>query len=513
MAFSSPLHPQALGYLISEKRPFAVARVGSYEQHNYLRESTFMGELLDIAAVGYIAYPYPDVRKEELKQDSIDYYYTFLNQLTDLPWVEERIFDPPLALLKTKKSKDHFFLSKESFCIVGSDDIYKELVKLPDFELSENSLIFLEEYPGMSAAHKDFPCTYLLYEKTEVDLIASFIDKSRYIFPASFLNYSPSTSSGSPNWWKRDASDFVWFRDFLQTKYGIDNQDFDYGGGWAISEGNYEFSISTFQFSEGDILLARVIRSKQAGKVEFWQSDKKIGEIDTLVEDPEKVAIKLTGYGKISDQYFEYEKAEFRWFEVGNLTGGNLKVKQDDEIIIKTEGNINIVNALAVVSRNELSHFDELISQSDIVRWDDLTDENKIVLFSEIEKGPTVRHEKLNSTHYKVEVKGVTNPVTLAFSETYDPLWMIAKTDSEKTPPGWLNRLSGAGTNEKQVHNSFPLYSLINGFVIEEDGEYDIYFEPQRYVLPGLVISAVTLVSIFTLLVLLQRKNITKHSL
>ena len=58
-----------------------------------------------------------------------------------------------------------------------------------------------------------------------------------------------------------------------------------------------------------------------------------------------------------------------------------------------------------------------------------------------------------------------------------------------------------------KVYNSYPLYSLINGFTISEDGEYDIYFSPQKYVLPGLLVSGVCLVLVITTLVILKKSS------
>jgi hypothetical protein len=54
---------------------------------------------------------------------------------------------------------------------------------------------------------------------------------------------------------------------------------------------------------------------------------------------------------------------------------------------------------------------------------------------------------------------------------------------------------------------SYPLYSLINGFTIEKDGEYDVYFSAQKYVLPGLIISGATFIVVVTLLILSPKKK------
>ena len=41
--------------------------------------------------------------------------------------------------------------------------------------------------------------------------------------------------------------------------------------------------------------------------------------------------------------------------------------------------------------------------------------------------------------------------------------------------------------------SSLPVYSLLNGFRIDHDGEYIIEYAAQKYVYPGLIISGVTI--------------------
>ncbi|MBU0570307.1 hypothetical protein KKB40_06070, partial [Patescibacteria group bacterium] len=386
LGYSSPTHPAVEASRLVEKRPFTIGAVGKYETFNFLREAPFMGELFDISGIKYLAYPYPDTRIEELKQDNIDYYYAFLDQLTNLPWVDERVSEPPVAVLKTKKSQDHFFVSPNTWLVIGSDRIYSDFIKIPNFKFADNALIFAEEQPELGKILEDNPqIEILLYDKKPTDLMASFIDQDSFIFPAEQLDYSPSAGSGSSSWWKREASDLIWWRDFLQTKYGIDNQDFDYGGGWAISEGNRKLQISNVKFQKGNVLLARIMESSKGGKVEFWQGEDKIGEIDTKVKESEKVEIKLTGYkpslplrgGEIPDQIFEYDKADFSWYEVGKL------VDSHKSLVVRTEGDINVINALISVSENDWQNISNEINEYKVIDWEDLSDIQKAEMFLE----------------------------------------------------------------------------------------------------------------------------------
>ena len=71
-------------------------------------------------------------------------------------------------------------------------------------------------------------------------------------------------------------------------------------------------------------------------------------------------------------------------------------------------------------------------------------------------------YEKLNPTLYKVQLNA-TEPFILGLAESYDPLW-IAYVNGEKI-------------------RSKPLYSLINGFWINQTGllEITIEYEPQKW--------------------------------
>lgn len=477
LGYSSPTHPTVEASRLVQKRPFAIGTVGMYETFNFLREAPFMGELFKIAGIKYISYPYPDARREDLKQDNIDYYYAFLDQLSRLPWIKNELSQPPVPVLETKESNDHFFLSPNTFLIVGSDRICWDLMSVPNFDLAKNALIFAEENPGIMNNISNVPYKYiLLYDKSETDLAASFIDKSAFYFPANYLDFSPSTSSGSSSWWKRESIDIIWWRNFLQEKYKIDNLDFDYGGGWAVAEGQKELLISNDEFLKGNVLLARVMKSSRGGKVSFYQGDKLIGEINTKIENPQKVQIKLTGYKNIPDQISEYDKADFNWFEVGQLAMSN------EQITIRTEGDINVVNALASLSEEEWNHLNRSVGTYKIIDWSKLSSKDKENLFRSNDSA-TLSYQYVSPAHYKVRISGLKDEETLSFSETYDSLWQA---------------------NGK---SSYPLYSLINGFRVDGDGEYDIYFSAQKYVLPGLIISGVTLILIAGVLILLRRRN------
>jgi len=333
--------------------------------------------------------------------------YTFLDQLSKRAWLT-KIDSSPVPLLKTKQHQDRFFITPNLWWVIGSDSIYSEATKSANLKLSKN---------------------------------ASLINSADLIFPAKSLDFDPNIKSG---WWKREAVDLVRWRSFLQEKYGIDNQDFDLGGGWAVGEQSIKLKVKSEKFKKEKILLARVMESSRSGVLKFYQNSQEIGSISTKIN----------------------RDANVRWFEVGRLNSGN-------ELTIASEGDINVINSLAVLDGNEWTKNKNTAKA--------YQEQGKIVEFNEkniASDGGSVSYQQINPTKYKVHLSGLTKPIFLVFSQNFNGFW----------------RLNG--------QSSLPVYSLLNGFRVERDGEYIVEFEPQKYVYPGLVISGLTLAIIVILLLI-----------
>lgn len=480
---SSPTHIALTATDLTEIRPFIAGNVGTYEIFNFIREAPFMGQLFDVAGISHIVYPYPDDRRGEMNEDDKNYYWSFLGQLSKLDWLKVVQKSDKVPILKTAKHQDHFFVSTKLWWVVGSDRIYWDLAAMGNFDLSKNAIIFAEKTPSLLNMFSTYPnSNIILYDKNLIDLSASFLDSDNFVFPAKKLNLSPE-DSGRPRsnqgWWKRESIDFLNWRHFLQEKYGLDNLDFDLLGGWAIAEGNSKLQVTNDKFKSGRILLARVMESSKGGVIRFYQGKKLIGEVNTLLKDPNKVEVKLSGYKEIPDKFFNYDAANVRWFEIGELV-------DNGEITIESDGDINVVNALASIDRQKWSLIQErvkdIVDRGKVLVWNELADERKKDLFN-IDENVVVDYEKKSPTKYLVKIAGVREPVVLVFSEGYDPLWYA---------------------NGKQ---SLPVYGFLNGFEVEKDGVYEIFYTPQKYIVPGLVVSGLSLALIIIAFIKLRGKK------
>lgn len=458
-------HPALEGTRLMQKRPFAVGTVGTYERLNFIREAKFMGEIFNVLGIGYVSYPPLDIKRDSLKSENIEYYANFQGQLSQLPWLS-KVDDSQIPLFKVNKHQDRFFIAPNLWWVIGSDDVYNEFTRSIELNLADNALVFVEEKIGLGKKLDEFPnAKILLRNKSLKDLAASFINENDIFFPAKILQDSPNETG----WWKRETTDLVWWRDFLQTKYGIDNQDFDLGGGWAIAEGNKKLTVNIQKGSKG-VLLVRAMQSSRGGSIKFYQYGQKIGEISTKIADPETIYIKLTGNNQIPDQIFHYQKANIQWFEVGNMDFLQ-------PLVIETEGEINVINAVAAIDKNTWRSY--------LNKATHLYETNRIINYEEgnvANAGGTVSYYQENPTKYVASVRGITSPVMLIFSQAYHPFWQI-------------NGIS-----------SIPTYSLLNGFYIDKDGVYEVVFAPQKWIKWGLVISGISLLIIVILLFLPRLK-------
>ncbi|OGE29018.1 hypothetical protein A2867_03590 [Candidatus Daviesbacteria bacterium RIFCSPHIGHO2_01_FULL_40_11] len=444
LSYSDLNHPIVEAARVFNRMPFVFGVKGTYETFNFLREAPYTGEIFDIAAISYIAYPFPDTRRENLSFDEINYYDTFLKQLSNLSWIEKKVEESRVPILKVKNHQDKIFLSKNSWIVFGSDEIFNEATKSAELKLANNAIIFAEEKPEIGSLLTQFPeAKIVLNRKTNTDLVASFIPASKIIFPADKLTTIPDKTG----WWKNDGRNLISWRDFLQTKYSLDSKEFDLGGGWAVGEGKKEFTIYNLQFTKGKILLARVMESSRSGGISFYQDGELIGGINTLKKD-----------------------TLVRWYEIGRLgSSANL--------IIKTEGDINIVNVLAIVDPNDLANYEQKAKDSSnrVAKFSPENVDNQVL---------NVSYKKINQTKYQVLVSGLTSPSLIVFSSTFHPGW----------------KLDGKSAT--------AVYGFLNGFRVVKDGEYILEFEPQKYIRIGLVVSLLSFILIMFLLLTLKKPQL-----
>jgi len=121
--------------------------------------------------------------------------------------------------------------------------------------------------------------------------------------------------------------------------------------------------------------------------------------------------------------------------------------------------------------------------------------ENSESVFITKESPASIAHyKKINPTKYEVKIHNATRQYMLAFSESYDPLWKVyaEKDDNFNTT------------------NSIPLFSIINGFIINKTGDYTltIEYQPQKWFVQGGIVSVITVITISMILFIGHRQSV-----
>lgn len=446
---------------------FNLATIGKYESFNFLREGNYTSDLLNIYGVKYIIYPQPSELKRELSMDQKDYYFAFSNQIEGLDFIKQKISNQPVNGYELNNNQDLFFIANRKWQIVGDANILSELHD-NNVDLSKNILNFTEQ--GLT--DPSFEDVFILYGKNKSDLFFSLMNAAEFIYPAESINFEPIDNG----WWKRESMDGVWWRDFLEQKYEIYNSDFDFGGGWIIGEGKQVYS---FVAPKNGMLSIRLLSGTKGGVVEIGrkgESGAKIATEFNLVT-PYKINRVLSGYGDAPDQVFEYDPSYMNWVY------GILKVNQGDEIEIRTDGAINVINAMAIVDQSLWEEFNENYEQLDAYDWE--IDKQELIGMMQTNNEVIINYERISPIRYKVNISGMEEKARkyLVFSQNFDRLWEL---------------------NGQKSQN---VYGGLNGFEITQNGEYDLYYSAQDWVNKGFMVSVAGYVLVLGYLVYDYKKK------
>ncbi len=450
LGYSSPTHQSLSGFQLVGLRPFTVGINGSYETMNFLRDASASAKLLQLVGVKYVSLPPLDPLRDSRKPEDVAYSEFFSSQIKQAEWVSESINYGQISVLKTQLEPKLFFLAPKTSYVIGSDDVYDRINSLQD-----NALVFAEEFPGLvNEIEEVFSAAILLNNKTVDDLAAAMVEEKYYLKPFSQLQSSPDQTG----WWSRTNGEFLWIHNFLQEKYLVDNQDFDFQQGWSIAEGDRNYKFNLPPMDGPSILLTRVLHSSRSGELIIKQSGLELAKINTKLNSPVLVTKTLKGLGDIPDKTTHYSYSNYLWSAV------NISTNQPVEVL--TKGDLNIVNSVALVP---LEYWSELQ-----VKAKDLMTRKSV-----LSNLATVSYKKISPTHYKILIDNLQSPQTLVFSHSYEPFW----------------KLNGAAP--------LRVFSILNGFEVTRNGEYDLVFGPQQLVLPGLVLTFIT--SAFIVILLKRR--------
>ncbi len=383
----SPVWTEA-GWLLA-KRPFLSAIDGTYELYNYVR-ATESASLFDVTGIKYLLYPQSDQRKHILKPDEKEYYQWQYDWFKSQNWLKDISPFAGLGAFEVATVSGKFYEPQNWLWVVGPDDTYTQLAKLPNFRLANIGVTHLNNFPpGLIK-----PGGYLFFNKVGfLDLVLSQVERKNLI---SLYPFVSPTADGRKEWWGRGSGNFIFAKNYLKDQYGVDNNDYDLELGYAIAEGEKSLQIN-HNFSKGH-LFTRILQSRAGGNLEFNINNNQI-TFTTISDDEVFVWKDLGVYSEISN------------------------------IEIKSDGPINVVNTLVIVPESE---YEQLVANAKAV-----VSKSKVILdlknLTEITSKPSnINYSKLSQTEYIVEVQ--TAPTWIVFSESYDLRWQISAPQGSPIP-------------------------------------------------------------------------------
>lgn len=217
--------------------------------------------------------------------------------------------------------------------------------------------------------------------------------------------------------------------------------------------------------AESDLYRNNITISKKAnasnGKViEFKKVSAVWQNVSILRDDNYTMALKLNGTINVQIGQEKYNissnTTDFKYIGPIYLNKGNRR------IMISSNVNNSDLDVIWIYSTNN--------------KGENVED---IFTINEV-SAKVINYYKVDPTLYKIQINA-PKPFMMSFAESYDPLW-IANID----------KIDGNNIKPEEIR-SVPLYSVVNGFWINQTGNLDISvrYKPQEWFEIGLVISII----------------------
>ncbi len=212
-------------------------------------------------------------------------------------------------------------------------------------------------------------------------------------------------------------------------------------------------------------------------------------------------------------EVLEFNQTSKAWQTVSIMRSDNytmaLKLNGDFNVMVD-EINYNVISNNSVFAYVGPFYLEKGDHKIEITSKSNVADLDVVWLYSSNRVGETLddvftvnetpaivsNYTKRNPTLYKVKVDA-QKPFMLSFAESYDPLWYAR-----------IDKINGKAVKSDSIR-PVPLYSVINGFWINQTGDLDITieYEPQKWFYVGAIISITTLLACIGYLVYDWRKS------
>lgn len=424
-------HPSISANLLFQERPFASMIDGDYDLFGFLHAGQ-ISQWYELLGIKYIFYP-PYEREKSLSEKELAERKIFENFISKIPKLQKINLQVSFPAYETKNPQPKIFAQEKVLFVVGGEEIYSKFFALINFSLEKAGIVFLESCK--------FNPETIFKLKTESFGLALTGDKNDLLLPFFCSKLISPSSAQVKQWAVNNSAEYLNWKSQLLER-GVRSYDYDFNKGMAYSTKENEqlkFKINVPETQNYYLPVRFLTATESSGLKVKYGNDERV--------------LKSSSAHKLE------------WAILGPVAlkkGGTL-------ITLTNKGGLVALNTLGLIPQDiydeKKSEIDEKLKTLTVLNTNDNT---------ELERWFSLRSIKadylqINPVKYQVQVpKGAA---WLVFSERFDEGWNLQSDSSNKRP--------------------LPFYSIISGFYVGDIpyGYYEIYFQPQKRVDLGILLS------------------------
>lgn len=436
--FSDWNHPAISANLLFKERPFATMIDGDYDLFGFLHSSQ-ISKWYELLGIKYIFYP-PYEREKSLTRKEQMERRLFEDFISKIPGLKKINLSISFQAYETGNPMPKIFGQEKVLFVIGGEEVYEKLFSIKNFSLEKAGIVFLESCKFDSKTIfnlKPESFGFLLSRDKNDLLLAFFCDE--FISPESAIN---------KQWAVNNSSEYLNWKSQLLER-GIRNYDYDFNKGLAYStkeNEKLEFKINVPETKSYYLPLRFLTSTESAGLKVNYKND--------------EVILKSSSAHKLE------------WSIIGPV----FLERGETLIRLTNQGGVVALNTIALISQDAYEQnqykIDDELSALTFLNPDD-TEKLENWFHSSFRESD---FKLISPVKYTVRVPEDTN--WLVFSERFDKDWNLHNNSINKPP--------------------LPFYSMINGFYVGDvpDGNYEIYYQHQKKVEMGILLSLAAFLSV-----------------
>lgn len=432
--------------------PFAAMIIGDYDLFNYLH-SPLLSDWFRLLGIKYVFFP-EDARKKTFSDKQVVERLIFENFVNNIPGFKSLPWNIDFPGVSVEgQTKEKIFTQNKAGIVLGDAEIYQYLKDKLDFDLTNTGTLFLEDGILDIKSILNLPnnaAILLVYNRTREDLNYSFLIK----------NFISLKDSSFTNWGFYDANQYLKWKAEL-NKNSIQTNELGFKQGLIFS------SI------KGEKIVYKI---KPYQKGNYYIAVRNIGNQGSV--------LKI----QIADQVRTINASEqFIWNNIGPLNLEN----QEYSLEIENVGGFNAINTIALFDQTTLNYAQteahKLIEKFGFL---ELEQEASLKILKEELQLPaanSLQYQIINPTKYSLDLQN-SEPTWVVFSDHYNQDWVIKNSQNSQ---------------------SYPLYSMINGFWVDNPSSNNltVEYKPQKIISLTLILSIISGIVILGIITYLKFKN------